>query len=129
MILTEYTAPLIIALCIVVPIVVLAIVAFIIALVKRAKKMKLSKGVKVKFEESDFGGDLYSELFGDDNIINVEWEMSRVTVEVKDIDKVNTDLLQERGASGVLLVGNKVKCNFKENAETVAKYLKGKIEK
>lgn len=129
MILTEYTAPLIIALCIVVPIVVLAIVAFIIALVKRAKKMKLSKGVKVKFEESDFGGDLYSELFGDDNIINVEWEMSRVTVEVKDIDKVNTDLLQERGASGVLLVGNKVKCNFKENAETVAKYLKGKMEK
>lgn len=129
MILTEYTAPLIIALCIVVPIVVLAILAFIIALVKRAKKMKLSKGVKVKFEESDFGGDLYSELFGDDNIINVEWEMSRVTVEVKDIDKVNTDLLQERGASGVLLVGNKVKCNFKENAETVAKYLKGKMEK
>ena len=129
MILTEYTAPLIIALCIVVPIVVLAIVAFIIALVKRAKKMKLSKGVKVKFEESDFGGDLYSELFGDDNIINVEWEMSRVTVEVKDIDKVNTDLLQERGASGVLLVGNKVKCNFKENAETVAKYLKGKMKK
>jgi hypothetical protein len=29
----------------------------------------------------------------------------------------------------VLLVGNKVKCNFKENAENVAKYLKGQIDK
>lgn len=127
MFLTEWTAPLILALCIVVPIVILAIVAFIIALVKRSKKMKLSKGVKVK--EVEFEDNLYSELFGIDNILSVECEMSRVTVEVKDIDKVNTQLLQERGASGVLLVGNKVKCNFKENAENVAKYLKGQIEK
>lgn len=116
---------LLLALCMIVPIVILAIVAFIIAIVKRSKKMKLSKGVKV-VEESLEGNEFY-ELFGADNIISVDCEMSRLTVEVKDIELVNTAGLQEKGASGVLLVGNKVKCNFKENTEAIANYLKGKL--
>ena len=106
-------------------ILILLIVATIIFFVKRNKKLKLSKGVKINsngYEDLEL-----LEIFGVDNIVSVECEMSRVTVEVKDIDIVDTTRLQEKGASGVLLVGNKVKCNFKENSEIISNYLKGSI--
>ena len=49
--------------------------------------------------------------------------MSRVTIEVNDIELINGEILKEIGASGVLLVGNKVKCSFNENAKEVQKLL------
>lgn len=114
------------ALWIVVPILILAVVAVIIAIKRRKKNFKLSKGVQIDYSQVE--DNTLLDLFGEGNISNVEVELSRVTVEVKDIDLVDAKGLQEYGASGILLVGNKVKCNFKDDAEKVANYLKGKIQ-
>ena len=54
--------------------------------------------------------------------------MSRVSVEVKDIEKVDTQGLKDNGASGVLLVGNVVKCSYKEGADKVCEAIKEAIK-
>ena len=56
--------------------------------------------------------------------VDVEAEMSRLTITVKDIDLVNADVLKANGANGVYLMGNKVKCSFGDKAEEISKLLK-----
>jgi glucose-like phosphotransferase system IIB component len=89
--------------------------------VKLARKYP---NAKVKYEEVN---PEYLEAFGENNIVDVNMEMSRITVTVKDVDKVNAEKLKELGASGVLLVGNQVKCSFKENIENIYNTLKGNM--
>ena len=116
-------AYIILACCVVVPIFVLLIVAFIIAIVKRiklAKKYKPNKKTGINDETKK----LLLEAFGENNIESVSVEMSRLTVEVKDVDLVNPDKIKEAGANGVLLVGNKVKCSFGDKAIEVCNLLK-----
>lgn len=114
------------SLWIVVPILILAVVASVIAIKKRKKNFKLSKDIKIDYDAVQTNE--LSNLFGVDNIIDVSVDMSRVTVEVKDIDLVDAIGLQEYGASGILLVGNKVKCSFKDDADNIANILKGTIK-
>lgn len=121
MFLLEFDPTWIIALCTIVPIFVLLIVAFIIALVKRIKMA--AKYKKGSYVNEELKSNLL-EAYGIDNIENVEVEMSRLTVTVKDVEKVNADCLKQLGANGVLLVGNKVKCSFGEKAEEIYKLLK-----
>ena len=79
---------LLLALCIAVPIIVLMIVALIIALVKRFKLINKYKDVQLdKSAQGKTEENIYLKLFGEDNIISVNVEMSRVSVEVKDIEK------------------------------------------
>lgn len=116
-------AYIILACCVVVPIFVLLIVAFIIAIVKRIKLAKKYKPNK-KNAINDETKTLLLEAFGENNIESVSVEMSRLTVEVKDVDLVNPDKIKEAGANGVLLVGNKVKCSFGDKAIEVCNLLK-----
>lgn len=102
-------------------IILLALIAFIIALVKRTKVMK-----KPKISQADTNNEIV-EAFGTGNIIDVNMELSRITVKVKDMDIVNAERIKELGASGVLLVGDLVKCSFKENVEDIYQQLKGAI--
>lgn len=66
---------------------------------------------------------LLLSALGENNIISVEVEMSRLTIEVKDVDAVQPEKIKEAGANGVLLVGNKVKCSFGDKAEEISKLL------
>lgn len=110
--------------CIAGPILILLVVATVIALVKRIKLARKYPNVKAQ----DVSVSLeYVEAFGENNIVDVSMEMSRVTVTVKDVDTVNPEKLKELGASGVLLVGSMVKCSFKENVEAIYNTLKGSI--
>ena len=109
---------LIVAIALTGAIILLALVAFVIALVKRTK---ISKNVKSESNE-----DLIS-AFGSGSIKEVNMEMSRITVTVNDVEIVNAERIKELGASGVLLVGNMVKCSFKENVEEIYNDLKGAI--
>ena len=102
-------------------IILLAIIAFIIALLKRAKKAK-----KVMSSKAEVNSEIV-EAFGNGNIKEVEMEMSRITVTVADVEAVNTERIKELGASGILLVGDKIKCSFKENVEEIYNQLKGAI--
>ena len=112
----------ILACVVVIPIFVLILVAFIIALVKRIKLAKKYNPKKQVINNETQA--LLLEAFGVDNILNVSCEMSRITVEVKDVDLVNPDKIKEAGANGVLLMGNLVKCSFGDKAEEVSKLLK-----
>ena len=78
---------------------------------------------KTGFWFDELKNKLLEALGGSDNIISSNVEMSRVTIEVNDIELINGEALKEIGASGVLLVGNKVKCSFNENAKEVQKLL------
>ena len=49
--------------------------------------------------------------------------MNRITVSVKDIEKVNGERLKELGATGVLLVGDLVKASFSDRAKYVHKLM------
>ena len=114
---------LIIAIVLTSAILVLALVAVIIAIVKNTKKANQRK----KIIESEGKNLELIEAFGEANIKDVEMEMSRITITVKNVEIVNADRIKELGASGVLLVGDKVKCSFKENVEEIYNELKGAI--
>ena len=114
---------LIIAIVLTSAILVLALVAVIIAIVKNTKKANQRK----KIIESEGKNLELIEAFGEANIKDVEMEMSRITITVKNVEIVNADKIKELGASGVLLVGDKVKCSFKENVEEIYNELKGAI--
>ena len=108
--------------CIAGPILILLVIATFIALKKRIKLAK--KYSKIKNQELN---NEYAAAYGKDNILSVSMEMSRITVSVKDVDLVKPERLKELGASGVLLVGNQVKCSFKENVEGIYKSIKGSV--
>ena len=114
---------LIIAIVLTSAILVLALIAVIVAIVKNTKKANQRK----KIIESEGKNLELIEAFGEANIKDVEMEMSRITITVKNIEIVNADRIKELGASGVLLVGDKVKCSFKENVEEIYNELKGAI--
>lgn len=99
---------------------VAAIVLFILRLIRIHKK-----GVKAEREEIGEAKEKFLDAFGGkENIKDSSYELSRVTVEVVDVDQVNGEVLKELGATGVLFVGNKVKCSFKEDAENICELLK-----
>lgn len=112
--------------CIAIPVLALLIVATVIAFVKRIKLARKYPNKKVNFDNNI--NVEYIEAFGNNNIKDVFMEMSRITVTVKDVDLVNAEMLKELGASGVLLVGDQIKCSFKENVENIYNTLKGSIE-
>ena len=113
----------IIAIVTIVPIFVLLVIATIIGVTKRIKMASKYKKNNAYVDEG-LRNNLIEAFGKQENIIEVEVEMSRLTVTVKDIDLVNPDSLKENGANGVLLMGNKVKCSFGDKAEEISKLLK-----
>ncbi len=112
----------IIAIVTLVPIFILLIVATIIGVTKRIKMASKYKKNKNTVNE-ELKLILLEALGSEQNIEKIEYEMSRLTITVKDIDVVNPDVLKANGANGVLLVGNMVKCSFGEKAEEVCRLL------
>ena len=95
-------------------IVILAIVAFIIRLTKTIKLNR--KGKKLPLVSDD----LLLAYGGKGNIKAVSKEMTRLTVEVVDLEKVNPEKIKELGAKNVLIMGNQIKSTYEdiENAYT-----------
>ncbi|MBO4623560.1 MAG: PTS transporter subunit EIIB [Bacilli bacterium] len=99
-------------------IVILAIVAFIIRLTKTIKLNRKGKKLVVVNE------DILLAYGGASNIESVSKEMTRLTVAVNDLDKVNPEAIKELGAKNVLIVGNQVKSTF-DNIDNVYASLNG----
>ena len=114
----------ILALCIAAPIFILMIVALVIALVKRIKLMCKYKNVKVVDIDSNL--DIVNAI-GADNILDVRKDMSRITIDVKNIEIVDGNKIKELGAKGVLFVGNQVKCSFDKDLDKIYESLKGNV--
>ena len=99
--------------CFLIPVVTLALVVFVKMLIKAIKNNH-----RIKKEEIVDVQTKYLSLFGEDNIISVSKNMTRVSVEVKDLDKVNFDGLKNLNV-GILITGNVIKCSSKEFAENI----------
>ncbi len=101
----------------VLPVFALILVALIIKFAK-------SKKGRVDLTVPDDQNEIFETTYGGkDNIVEVTKELSRVTVKVKDLEKVDLEVLKELGADGILVVGDTVKCSFKERSENIYQIL------
>lgn len=113
----------------IVPIAILMIYAIVVALRRRNL---LGKEHQEKIESSDDESQikLFFDVYGGkENIKSVTREMSRISVIVVDVDKVQTENLKDLGANGILLVDNIVKCTFGDRAPYIYDILKKAEEK
>lgn len=106
----------------VVPIALLILVSIVVAIVKAVKIFKTKKGK----ETFDFSQQVeFLEAYGSkDNIVNVSLEMSRIRVEVKNLEAVNLQKLKDLGATGVLVMGNFITASFQERSNQIYEMLK-----
>lgn len=94
--------------CCFVPIFILIMINFFRLVFKHHKRVKATKKVNSN----------YLDLFGEDNVVSVSKNLSRVTVEVKDIELVNLDELKNKGI-GIMITGNTIKCSSQEFADQI----------
>lgn len=105
--------PLIIALGIlVIPTLILLFIVVGKLLIKHIKRNRKPKQTKEDIQNK------YLAPFGVDNVLSMSVEMTRVTIEVADLSKVDFDGLRALGV-GILISGNVVKCSSKEFAESI----------
>ena len=102
-------------------IVVLAIVAFIIRLTKTIKLNRKGKNTKLVISD-----DLVLAYGGKENIETVSKEMTRLTVSVVDLEKVNPERIKELGAKNVLIMGNQIKSTYEDIENAYASLSGGK---
>lgn len=114
----ETVALILLAICIV-PIIVLCVWAVIRAF-RNSKKKKNSIEETLDVDQKE----IFFEAYGSsDNVLEVTQEMSRITVKVVDIEKVDGEKLKELGATGVLFVGDLVKASYGDRAKYIYKLM------
>lgn len=72
---------------------------------------------------------LVDYLGGKDNIINMEANMSRFKVTLKDVNLVNKDAIQKLGAKGIVEIDNQLKIILGSDAKKLKKYIEDLNEK
>lgn len=82
--------------------------------------------VITKLRRKDFSieiNKLIQCLGGKDNILDVEVNMSRLKVTLKDMEIVDKDGIQKLGARGIVEVDNQLKIIFGANSKELKKYI------
>ena len=94
-------------------------------LIDKSKKIVVFTGAGVSTESGipDFRSKdgLYNEK---DNILNVESNMSRLNIKVKDTSIVNKDAIEKLGAKGIVEIDNELKIIMGPNSKQLKKYIK-----
>lgn len=91
-------------------ILVLVIIAF--AIVKsKSKNFRIEANKLVEY------------LGGRDNIISYNFTKSRLTVELKNVECVNKDMIQKLGAQGIVEVDNQLKIILGDDTRQLKKYI------
>lgn len=83
--------------------------------------------IVVKINKKDFNikiNKLIEYLGGKDNILDVESNLSRLKVTVRDVNIVNKDGIQKLGAKGIVEIDNQLKIIYGPNAKQLKKYIK-----
>lgn len=112
----------ILAICIV-PIMLLIVYALIMT-IRKKRKLAAARSQEIDVGEDNTQKELFYRLYGGaNNIESVTRELSRISVRVKDIDKVLVEELKETGAKGILLVDDVVKCSFGDRASYIYRLL------
>lgn len=111
-----------------VPIIVIMILIILVAIKISKNQISRKKIFKEYADNNEIDESqrmVFLEAFGgSENIISVSHEMSRISVNAKDIEKVQLEKLKSLGASGILVLGNVVKCSFKDQAEYIYHLIK-----
>ena len=82
--------------------------------------------VIVKIRKEDFHieiNKLIQYLGGKDNIIDVQMNLSRLKVTVKDTTLVNKEGIQKLGAKGIVEIDNQLKIIYSKDAKQLKKYI------
>ena len=82
--------------------------------------------IVLKANKKDFhieANKLVEYLGGKDNIINMEVNMSRFKVSLKDVSIVNKEAIQKLGAKGIVEIDNQLKIILGPNANALKKYI------
>lgn len=82
--------------------------------------------IVIKINKKDFSieiNKLIQYLGGKSNILDVEINMSRLKVKLKDIKKVDKDGITKLGAKGIVEVDNQLKIIFGPNSKALKKYM------
>lgn len=82
--------------------------------------------VIVKIRKEDFHieiNKLIQYLGGKDNIIDVQMNLSRLKVTVKDTTLVNKEGIQKLGAKGIVEIDNELKIILGPNSKQIKKYM------
>ncbi len=83
--------------------------------------------IVIKINKKDFRVEinkLITFLGGKENIIDVETNLSRLKVTVKDTSIVNKDGIQKLGAKGIVEIENQLKIIFGPNSKQLKRYIK-----
>ncbi len=82
--------------------------------------------IVLKANKKDFhieANKLVEYLGGKDNILNMEVNMSRFKVTLKDVSKCNKEGIQKLGAKGIVEIDNQLKIILGPNASQLMKYI------
>ena len=82
--------------------------------------------VVLKANKKDFhieANKLVEYLGGKDNILNMEVNMSRFKVTLKDVSKCNKEGIQKLGDKGIVEIDNQLKIILGPNAKALEKYI------
>ena len=82
--------------------------------------------MSLKANKKDFhieANKLVEYLGGKDNILNMEVNMSRFKVTLKDVTKCNKEGIQKLGAKGIVEIDNQLKIILGPNADSLMKYI------
>lgn len=82
--------------------------------------------IAIKISKKDFSieiNKLIQYLGGKDNIIDVEVNMSRLKVKLKDVKNVDKEGITKLGAKGIVEVDNQLKIIFGPESKTLKKYI------
>ncbi len=83
--------------------------------------------IVIKMNKKDFTikiNKLIEYLGGKDNILDVQSNLSRLKVTVRDVNIVNKDGIQKLGAKGIVEIDNQLKIIYGPNAKQLKKYIK-----
>lgn len=112
-------------LLLIIPIAIILILVVVAAILRFKNYRDLNKSAAKSSEIDLKQQEIFFEAYGGkDNILSTSHELSRITVEVQDIDLVNLESVQALGAKGVLVMGNTVKASFGDRASYVYNILK-----
>ncbi len=82
--------------------------------------------IVIKINKKDFSieiNKLIQYLGGKGNILDVEINMSRLKVKLKDVKKVDKDGITKLGAKGIVEVDDQLKIIFGPNSKALKKYM------
>lgn len=90
-------------------------IVFLIALFAVLKSMKKDAHLEIN--------KLVEYLGGRDNIVSMDYTLSRFIVTLRDVEKANKEAIQKLGAKGIVEIDNQLKIILGSNSKQLKKYI------